>query len=84
MNELKRTGIHSRYQNRYAPSGGNRLENRRRLVDIITPLYFGRTGTYCAEVMEKTWEETEETVKEQVELFRENRNYLINKFKSGR
>lgn len=56
--------------------------NRRRLVDIITPLYFGRTGTFCAEVMGKSWDEAEEVVRKQVEVFRKNRSYLVRKFKA--
>ncbi len=55
--------------------------NRRRLVDIITPLYFGRTGTFCSQVAGKSWEATEEIIKKQVEIFKENRDYLIRKFK---
>ncbi|MEF9437895.1 MAG: hypothetical protein L0922_03800 [Candidatus Mariimomonas ferrooxydans] len=55
--------------------------NRRRLVDIITPLYFGRTGTYFSQVKDKNWEQAEEVIKKQADTFRENRNYLIKKFK---
>jgi glycosyltransferase involved in cell wall biosynthesis len=56
--------------------------NRRRLVDIITPLYFGRTGTYCSKVMGKSWEETEEIIQKEVDVFKKNRNYLIRKFEA--
>lgn len=55
--------------------------NRRRLVDIISPLYFGRTGTYFSQVKDKNWEQAEEVIKKQADTFRENRNYLIKKFK---
>lgn len=58
--------------------------NRRRLVDIITPLYFGRAGTYCSQVMGKSWEEAEEVIKQQTEIFKENRNYLLKKFKASK
>ncbi len=54
--------------------------NRRRLVDIITPLYFGRSGTYCTQVKGKSWEEAEEIVQKGMDTFRENRPYLINKY----
>jgi hypothetical protein len=54
--------------------------NRRRLVDIITPLYFGRAGTFCSQVMHKSWEESEKLIQEQVDVFRRNREYLIGKF----
>lgn len=36
--------------------------NRRRLVDIMTPLYFGRTKSYCQQVMDMTYEEVEAVV----------------------
>jgi hypothetical protein len=56
--------------------------NRRRLVDIITPLYFGRTGTYCSQVKDKSWEKAEEIIRKDMEVFQKNRNYLLGKFKT--
>jgi hypothetical protein len=55
--------------------------NRRRLVDIITPLYFGRTGTFCSQVKNKSWEKLEEIVKKDAETFIKNRDYLLRKYK---
>ncbi len=54
--------------------------NRRRLVDIITPLYFGRTGTFCSQVLNKSLDESEDIIREQVKTFVKNRDYLIRKF----
>ncbi|MFQ6082148.1 MAG: glycosyltransferase [Candidatus Aminicenantia bacterium] len=54
--------------------------NRRRLVDIITPLYFGRVASYCQEVKEADYEKTEEIVENQAKVFEELRPYLIKKF----
>ncbi len=53
--------------------------NRRRLVDIITPLYFGRVGTYCREVAEMTNEEAEEVIQRQAKIFERNKEYLLEK-----
>ncbi|MDH4099480.1 MAG: glycosyltransferase [Nitrospirota bacterium] len=55
--------------------------NRRRLIDILTPLYYGRTGTYCTQVLTSSWEEAEAVVQNQAEVFRSNRSYLINKYR---
>jgi len=54
--------------------------NRRRLVDIMTPLYFGRTAAYCLEVKDMTDEEAEKIVQAQAEKFEELKDYLGNKF----
>jgi len=54
--------------------------NRRRLVDIMTPLYFGRTAAYCTEVRDMTDEEAEEVVQAQAAKFEELKDYLRNKF----
>jgi hypothetical protein len=54
--------------------------NRRRLVDIITPLYFGRVGTYCVQVQSASHEEAERIIREQADLFVKNRDYLIRLF----
>ncbi len=55
--------------------------NRRRLVDIITPLYFGRTASYCEEVKEANYDKVEEIVENQAKVFEELKPYLIKKFK---
>jgi hypothetical protein len=54
--------------------------NRRRLVDIITPLYFGRTKTYCEQVLDRSAEEAEALVQEQAKIFERNRPYLLDRF----
>ncbi|MCP2519320.1 glycosyltransferase [Candidatus Aminicenantes bacterium AC-708-M15] len=54
--------------------------NRRRLVDIITPLYFGRTASYCEEIKNADFEEVEKVVENQAEVFEELKPYLIKKF----
>lgn len=56
--------------------------NRKRLVDIMVPLYFGRTVAYCHEVAELDAEQAEEVVEKQAKVFEENKSYLINKYKA--
>jgi len=51
--------------------------NRRKLVDIITPLYFGRTKSYCQQVMDMTYEQAESVVQDQARVFERNRPYLL-------
>jgi glycosyltransferase involved in cell wall biosynthesis len=54
--------------------------NRRRLVDIITPLYFGRTKSYCEQVIDMSSDEAEAVVQNQAEVFEKNKPYLIERF----
>ncbi len=54
--------------------------NRRRLVDIITPLYFGRTKSYCEQVINMSSDEAEAVVQKQAEVFEKNKPYLIERF----
>lgn len=54
--------------------------NKRRLVDIVTPLYFGRTRSYCQQVMEMDSYEAEEVVQEQARIFEQNKPYLLKRF----
>ena len=56
--------------------------NRRRLVSIITPLYFGRVGTYCREVADMTHDEAEEVIQKQARVFENNKSYLLEKFQA--
>lgn len=51
--------------------------NRRRLVDIITPLYFGRTKTHCQQVMDMSSSEAEAVVQAQAKVFEQNKPYLL-------
>ncbi len=53
--------------------------NRRRLVSIITPLYFGRSGSFCREVADLSNEAAEKVIREQATVFEKNKSYLINK-----
>ncbi|MBD3170589.1 MAG: glycosyltransferase [candidate division Zixibacteria bacterium] len=55
--------------------------NRRRLVDIITPIHFGHTASYFENVRDRSDEEAEDYVQEQAKTFEETKSYLINKFK---
>jgi hypothetical protein len=54
--------------------------NRRRLVDIITPLYYGRTKSYCEQVINMSSDEAEVVVQKQAEIFEKNKQYLIERF----
>ncbi len=54
--------------------------NRRRLVDIITPLYFGRTNSYCRQVMNMSDDEAESVVQDQAKVFAKNKPYLLERF----
>ena len=51
--------------------------NRRTLVNIITPLYFGRTKSYCEQVMDMTADEAEAVVQAQATVFERNKAYLL-------
>jgi len=55
--------------------------NRRRLVDIMTPLYFGRTAAYCQEVADLGDEEAEQIIEKQAGAFEKLKPYLIRKYK---
>lgn len=54
--------------------------NRRRLVDILTPLYFGRTAAYCREVIEKDSIKAEEIIDMQAQEFEKQKTYLLQRF----
>jgi hypothetical protein len=54
--------------------------NRRRLVDIMTPLYFGRTAAYCQGVAVLNNEEAEKVIEEQALAFEKLKPYLIEKY----
>ncbi len=56
--------------------------NRRRLVDIITPLYFGRVGSYCREVAELSDSEAEAVIQQQARIFEQQKDYLVEKFEA--
>jgi glucosylglycerate synthase len=54
--------------------------NRRHLVDMITPLYFGRTRSFCQQVMEMNYAQAEAVVHEQAKVFEQNKPYLLRRF----
>jgi glycosyltransferase involved in cell wall biosynthesis len=54
--------------------------NRRRLVDMMTPLYFGRTKSYCAQVMHMDDDEAEAVVQNQAAVFAKHKSYLIQRY----
>ncbi|WP_169704270.1 hypothetical protein [Candidatus Kuenenia stuttgartiensis] len=58
--------------------------NRRRLVDMLTPLYFGRTASYCREVKEMDSTEAEDIIELQAMEFEKQKPYLIEKYKRNR
>jgi glycosyltransferase involved in cell wall biosynthesis len=55
--------------------------NRRRLVDIGTPLYFGKVGTFCQKVADMESKEAEEVIEKEAQEFEKLKPYLVEKFK---
>lgn len=53
--------------------------NRRRLVSMLVPLYFGRTAAYCQEVASMEAEEAEQVVEAQAAVFEREKSYLREK-----
>ncbi len=54
--------------------------NRRHLVDMITPLYFGRTRSFCQQVMDMSYADAERVVQEQAKVFELNKPYLLRRY----
>ncbi|NIN00769.1 MAG: glycosyltransferase [candidate division Zixibacteria bacterium] len=54
--------------------------NRRRLVDMIAPLYFGKVGAYCNQVTDMNSEEAEEVIEKEAQQFEKLKPYLLEKF----
>lgn len=54
--------------------------NRRRLVGIMTPLYFGRVAGYTGEVDNLESEDAEDVINAQAEVFEQKKGYLRNRF----
>lgn len=52
--------------------------NRRRLVDLMTPLYYGRVASFINETANMDSFQAERLVEEQAALFVEAKDYLIN------
>ncbi len=57
----------------------NWSRNRRKLIDIMAPLYFGRTYSYVVQTRTMNWEEAEEVVIKQAEIFEKNKSYIRDK-----
>lgn len=55
--------------------------NRRRLIDIFVPLYFGRIGAYCEETKDLDSIEAERCIEAQTDLFVGEKPYLKNLLK---
>lgn len=55
--------------------------NRRRLVDIITPLYFGKVGAFCQKVADMDSEGAEQVIEQEAQEFEKLKPYLVEKFK---
>ena len=57
--------------------------DRYKLVEIMTPLYYGRVAAFAQETRDMTTEEAEELVVEpQAERFEEEKPYLLSRFRS--
>lgn len=51
--------------------------NRRRLIDLMTPLYYGRVASFVNETKDMTSQEAEHLVEEQAAFFVDAKDYLI-------
>lgn len=51
--------------------------NRTRLLDVMTPLYFGRVASFVRESWDMTSEEAETLVEEQAVKFEQEKDYLV-------
>ena len=58
--------------------------NRRRLVDLMTPLYYGRVASFVNETNKMTSIEAEKVVEEQAAFFVEAKDYLIDMWDNPR
>ncbi|HUU50006.1 MAG TPA: glycosyltransferase [Nitrospinota bacterium] len=56
--------------------------NRRKLVNIVTPLYFGRTAAYCQEVADMDDSGSEEVIEKQAQIFENFKPYLKEKIEA--
>ncbi len=56
------------------------VRNRRHLVDMLTPLYFGRTKSFCQQVMDMDYAQAEAIVHDQAAIFQRNKPYLMQRF----
>lgn len=52
-------------------------ENRMRLIELVTPLYYGRVASFVNQTLEMSSQEAESLVEEQAQQFEERKDYLI-------
>ena len=57
--------------------------NRRRLIEMLAPLYFGRVTAYCEEVAGFKDGEEEEVIEKQAQEFEKQKPYLFRLFKNS-
>jgi len=57
----------------------NWSRNRKKLINILSPLYFGRTASFVQETENMNWEEAEALIEKQAEAFENNKEYLRNR-----
>jgi hypothetical protein len=54
--------------------------NRRRLVDMLVPLYFGRLAAYCRQVAPLEDFQVEEIVESQAQAFEQEKQYILDRW----
>ena len=57
--------------------------NRRRLIEMLAPLYFGRVTAYCEEVAGLKDGEEEQVIEKQAQQFEKQKPYLLKLFKNS-
>jgi hypothetical protein len=53
------------------------------LVEALKPLYFGRFISFFKSTLDKPFEQCEKDIRSQAEVFRQNRGYLIKKYRKN-
>lgn len=51
--------------------------HRKRLLDLVTPLYFARVASFVRQTRDMTTLEAEQLVEEQAQRFEDRKDYLI-------
>jgi hypothetical protein len=54
--------------------------NRRRLVDMLVPLHFGRLAAYCRAVADMDEDQVEELIEREAEAFEREKKYLLERW----
>lgn len=60
---------------------GSRTVNRDKLLDLMTPLYFGRVASFVRQSWDMSSVEAEGLVEEQAEKFEGDKDYLLDIWK---